>query len=150
MAAAEQSDNEVATEFKRAVQEIRIGSALEDALERAATRINSPDFHWVVTALRIQRRSGGNLAELLITVSKTVRQRADLAREVRALTAEGRLSAYVLIGLPIGLFLFLLATQPGYLAPLWSTPLGWAMSAAGLVMLSTGWLLMKRLIRVDI
>lgn len=150
VAAAEQSDNEVATELKRAVQEIRIGSALEDALDRAATRIDSPDFHWVVTALRIQRRSGGNLAELLITVSKTVRQRADLAREVRALTAEGRLSSYVLMALPIGIFCFLLVTQPGYLTPMWSSTLGLIISAFGLVMLTVGWLLMKRLVRVDI
>ncbi len=150
VAAAEQSDNEVATELKRAVQEIRIGSALEDALDRSATRIASADFHWVVTALRIQRRSGGNLAELLITVSKTVRQRADLAREVRALTAEGRLSSYVLMGLPVGLFLFLLVSQPGYLTPMWSSPLGWAMSGSGLVMLTIGWLLMQRLVKVDI
>ncbi len=150
VAAADQSDNEVATELKRAVQEIRIGAALEDALERAAIRINSADFLWVVTALRIQRRSGGNLAELLITVSKTVRQRADLAREVRALTAEGRMSAYTLMGLPIGLFGFLMITQPSYLTPLWTEPLGWAMSAAAITMLTIGWLLMNRMIKVEI
>ena len=150
VAAADQSDNEVATELKRAVQEIRIGAALEDALERAAIRINSADFLWVVTALRIQRRSGGNLAELLITVSKTVRQRADLAREVKALTAEGRMSAYTLMALPVGLFGFLMITQPSYLTPLWTEPLGWAMSAAALTMLTIGWLLMNRMIKVEI
>lgn len=150
VAAAEQSDNEVSTEFKRAVQEMRIGVPLEDALERAAVRIDSDDFAWVVTALRIQRRSGGNLSQLLITVSKTVRQRAEIAREVKALTAEGRLSTYVLMGLPIGMFVFLLITQPSYLTPLWQTSLGWVISGVGIAMLSIGWVIMNRLVKVDV
>ncbi len=150
VAAAEQADNEVAAELRRALQEVRIGVPIEDALERAAIRIDSADFRWVVTALRIQRRSGGNLAQLLVTVSKTVRQRAELGREVKALTAEGRMSAYVLMALPIGLFLFLLATRPGYLAPLWQTPTGLLLMAIAGAMLLVGWLIMQRMIKVDV
>ena len=150
LSAADQSDSDVSSEFKRAVQEMRIGIPLEDALDRSAARVASADFHWVVTALRIQRRSGGNLAELLVTASKTVRQRAELAREVRALTAEGRMSAYVLMALPIGLFAFLMLTQPGYLAPMWSTPVGWALTAAAVIMLLIGWLLMQKMVKVEV
>ena len=148
--AAEQADSEIATELRRAVQEVRIGVPLEDALDRAAVRMTSADFAWVVTALRIQRRSGGNLSELLITVAKTVRQRAELAREVRALTAEGRISIYVLMALPVGLFSFLLLTQPTYLAPLWSTPLGLALSGTAVAMLLIGWVVMQRLVKVEV
>jgi tight adherence protein B len=150
LAASDQAESEVSTELRRAVQEIRIGSPLEAALDRIADRTSSSDFRWVVTALRIQRKSGGNLAELLITVSHTVRQRAQMGREVAALTAEGRLSAYVLIGLPIVLFAFLMLTQPAYLEPLWQTPLGLMVSGGGIVMLLIGWVLMKRLIKVEV
>ena len=150
VAASDQAESEVSGELRRAVQEIRIGSPLEAALDRIAERMDSADFRWVVTALRIQRKSGGNLAELLITVSHTVRQRAQMGREVAALTAEGRLSAYVLIGLPLVLFAFLMLTQPAYLAPLWQTSAGLMVTAVGVVMLLVGWLLMKRLVQVDV
>lgn len=150
VAASDQSENEVSKELRRAVQEIRIGSPLEAALERIAERMDSSDFTWVVTALRIQRKSGGNLAELLVTVSHTVRQRAQMGREVAALTAEGRLSAYVLIGLPLVLFAFLMLTQPSYLEPMWKTSMGLMMTAVGVVMLLIGWLLMKRMVKVDV
>lgn len=112
--------------------------------------MDSSDFRWVVTALRIQRKSGGNLAELLITVSHTVRQRAQMGREVAALTAEGRLSAYVLIGLPLVLFAFLMLTQPAYLEPLWKTTMGLMITGVGVVMLIVGWLLMKKLVQVEV
>ena len=150
VATCDQADSEVAVELRRAVQEIRIGAPLESALERIAVRMASADFQWVVTALRIQRKSGGNLAELLITVSHTVRQRAQMSREVAALTAEGRLSAYVLIGLPIALFGFLLLTQPTYLEPLYKTTIGITITIIGAVMLLVGWLLMKKLVQVDV
>ena len=120
------------------------------ALTRVAERVDSPDFAWVVNALRIQRRSGGNLAELLSTAARTVRERGQLKREVLALTAEGRLSAYVLIGLPVGLFAFLGLTQPEYIAPLWSTSLGIMLSIVGLAMLAIGWFIMSRMVKVKV
>lgn len=150
VATSDQAESEVSTELRRAVQEIRIGSPLEAALDRIAERMDSSDFRWVVTALRIQRKSGGNLAELLITVSHTVRERAQMSREVAALTAEGRLSSYVLIGLPVVLFVFLMLTQPSYLEPLYSTSMGLMISGVGIGMLLIGWLLMKKLVQVDV
>ena len=150
VAAADQAGTEMSEELRKAIQEIRIGLQLEVALGRVADRVNSPDFAWVVNALRIQRKSGGNLAELLSTAAKTVRERGQLHREVQALTAEGRLSAYVLIGLPIGLFAFLGLTQPGYIEPLWSTSLGIMISIVGLAMLAIGWAIMSRMVKVKI
>jgi tight adherence protein B len=75
---------------------------IEDSLEGVAARMESRDFGWVVMAIRIQREVGGNLAELLLTVAATLREREFLRRHVRALSAEGRLSAYILGGLPPG------------------------------------------------
>lgn len=150
VAAADQAGSEMSDELRKAIQEIRIGLQLEVALGRVAGRVNSEDFAWVVNALRIQRKSGGNLAELLSTAARTVRERGQLHREVQALTAEGRLSAYVLIGLPVGLFAFLGLTQPGYIAPLWTTSMGMVLSVVGLVMLALGWFMMSRMVKVKI
>jgi tight adherence protein B len=87
-------------EFRRALVEARLGVDIEDALDGVAERMSSKDFEWVVMAVRIQRQVGGNLSELLLTVSTTLREREFLRRQVRSLSAEGRLSAYILCGLP--------------------------------------------------
>ena len=92
----------IASEFRRVVIESRLGVTLEDSLEGVAERMQSRDFEWVVMAIRIQREVGGNLAELLLTVAATLREREYLRRHVHALSAEGRLSCYVLGGLPPG------------------------------------------------
>lgn len=147
--AAEQSDGAAAHQMRRAIQEIRIGLPLEVALDRVAERMASKDFAWVVTALRIQRKSGGNLSELLTTAARTVRERAEIRREVLTLTAEGRLSANVMIVMPIGMFFYLLATQPDYIEPLWTTPVGRMLSALGVMLLVLGWFVMQRLVKVD-
>ena len=90
----------IPSEFRRVVIETRLGVTLEDSLEGVAERMESRDFGWVVMAIRIQRKVGGNLAELLLTVAATLREREYLRRHVAALSAEGRLSGYVLGGLP--------------------------------------------------
>ena len=92
----------IASEFRRVVIESRLGVTLEDSLEGVAERMQSRDFEWVVMAIRIQREVGGNLAELLLTVAATLREREYLRRHVHALSAEGRLSCYILGGLPPG------------------------------------------------
>ena len=90
----------IASEFKRVLVESRLGVPLEDALEGVAQRFDSKDFAWVVMAIRIQRQVGGNLAELFETVAATMREREYVRRQVAALAAEGKLSAWVLGGLP--------------------------------------------------
>ena len=102
------------SEFKRVLVETRLGVSLEDALEGVAERFDSKDFAWVVMAIRIQRQVGGNLAELLDTVAATMREREYLRRQVAALAAEGKLSAFVLAGLPPGFLLYLLLTNRDY------------------------------------
>ena len=107
----------IASEFRRVVVESRLGVTLEDSLEGVAQRMQSKDFEWVVMAIRIQRQVGGNLAELLLTVAATLREREYLRRHVKALSAEGRLSAYILGGLPPVFLIYLTPVQAGLRAP---------------------------------
>ncbi len=100
------------SEFRRALVEARLGVEIEDALEGVAERMESVDFKWVVMAIRIQREVGGNLAELLNSVADTIREREYLERQVLALSAEGRLSVWILGGLPPGFMLYLLVANP--------------------------------------
>ena len=131
----------IASEFRRVVVESRLGVTLEDSLEGVAQRMESKDFEWVVMAIRIQRQVGGNLAELLLTVAATLREREYLRRHVKALSAEGRLSAYILGGLPPAFLLYLTLSKPDYVHPLWTTPIGWIMCIGMAVLLGVGVLL---------
>jgi tight adherence protein B len=117
-AVAQESQEPTGREFNRALNEIRLGEPIGDSLRRIAIRMASTDFEWVVQATEIQTEVGGNLAEVLASASDTVLARSRLRREVRALTAEGRISAIVLISLPFALFGFLWATNREYLDPL--------------------------------
>jgi tight adherence protein B len=139
-----------AKEFSRALAETRIGAELEDSLERLADRLDSVNLRWTTMAVRIQRQVGGNLAETLRTTATTLRERESLRREVRALSAEGRLSAYILVALPIGVFGFMLKANRDYVALLWTTPLGWLMSGAGLLALGIGVAWMKSVVKVEV
>src|SRR5690606_1087964 len=140
----------MASEFKRVLVETRLGVTLEDAMEGITERFESKDFGWIVMAIKIQRQVGGNLAELLDTVAGTIREREYMRRQVDALAAEGKISAYVIGGLPpvFGPYLFL--TQPGYLNPMFNTPIGIAMLVGGAAMLAVGAFWMSRLIKVEI
>ncbi len=108
-------------ELRRVVTEARLGRPLEEALDGVAERMASPDFAWAVMAIRIQREVGGNLSELLLTVAETMIQRERLRRDVAALTAEGRMSAYILIALPIGLGAVMFVMNKDYTSKLLTT-----------------------------
>jgi len=140
----------MAAEIGKALAESRLGVPVETTLEGVAERMDSKDFGWVVMAIRVQREVGGNLAGVLTTVSATMRERAMLRRHVRALSAEGRLSAYILLGLPVSLALFMLAFRREYLEPLYTTGLGFALIAAALVLMSVGSFAMSRLVKVEV
>ncbi len=102
-AVSQEVEDPMGHELRRVVTESRLGRPLEESLDGVAERMDSADFSWAVMAIRIQREVGGNLSELLLTVADTMTQRERLRRDVRALTAEGRMSAIVLGLLPIGL-----------------------------------------------
>jgi tight adherence protein B len=140
----------IAGEFRRVVIETRLGVTLEDSMEGVAERMSSRDFEWVVMAIRIQREVGGNLAELLLTVAATLREREYLRRHVRALSAEGRLSCYVLGGLPPGFLLYLTLSKPDYVHPLYSTPIGWILMTVTVLLLVVGMFWMTKVSKVDV
>jgi tight adherence protein B len=139
-----------AKEFSRALAETRIGATLEDALDHLAERMGSVNLTWTTMAIRIQREVGGNLAETLRTTATTLREREELKRHVRGLSAEGRLSAYILMALPIGLFIFLYSTNRPYISLLWSGPIGWAMLAAGSLAMIAGYFWMNSVVKVEV
>jgi tight adherence protein B len=140
----------MAGEFRRALIESRLGVDIEDALNGVAARMRSDDFRWVVMAVRIQRQVGGNLAELMLTVAGTLREREYLRRQVQTLSAEGRLSAWVLGGLPPTFMLYLVLTQRSYVAPMFHTALGWAMLALAGMLLAVGSFWMSKTVKVDV
>jgi tight adherence protein B len=140
----------ISTEFNRALVETRLGVPVEDALETVADRMRSKDWAWVVMAIRIQREVGGNLAELLVTVATTLRERARLRRQVQTLSAEGRLSAWILGGLPVVFTLYLLVSRPSYILTLTHEVLGWIMIVSGIVLMTVGALWMKKIVDVEV
>ncbi|MGD9959682.1 type II secretion system F family protein [Nocardioides sp.] len=140
----------VTSEFKRVLVEARLGVTLEDALAGVSERMQSKDFSWVVMAIKIQREVGGNLAELLTTVAATLREREYLRRQVASLSAEGRLSAWVLGGLPPVFMVYLLLTNGDYVKPMFKEPIGWGMLGIALVLLFTGILWMNKVIKVKV
>jgi tight adherence protein B len=140
----------IATEFSRALLEVRLGASAEDALGGVAARLRSRDLAWVVMAIHIQREVGGNLAELLRSVADTLRERDFLRRHVRALSAEGRLSAWILGCLPPMIALALLVLRPEYVRPLFTDALGITLVAFGLVLLGLGVFWMSRIVRVEV
>lgn len=140
----------IAGELYRALAETRLGVPLEDALDTVAERMRSRDFHWVVMAVRIQRDVGGNLAEVLTTVAATLRERERLRRQVRVLSAEGRLSALVISLLPVVFIVIAVLARPTYLRPLYTTAFGGLMlvTASALFVVGVFWL--RRVTRVEV
>jgi len=149
-AIARDASEPAAKEFSRALAETRIGSDVGESLDRMAERMDSDNMRWTSMAITIQRQVGGNLAETLRTTAKTLREREELHRHVRALSAEGRLSAYILIGLPIGLFLYMLKINYDYVSMLWTRPMGWMMLAFGIVAMGLGIFWMRKVVEVEV
>jgi Flp pilus assembly protein TadB len=146
----DEADEPTAGEFGRVLTATRMGASLPEALAEAADRIGSPDLDWTVTAVTVQQRTGGKLAEILRVVARTMRDRSEVQRELKALTAEGRLSAYILGGLPFALAGFLLLANPAYLAPLVTDPLGVMLLVGSGALMLCGFAWMRRVVRVEV
>ncbi|MFJ6535337.1 type II secretion system F family protein [Paenarthrobacter sp. NPDC091711] len=147
-AVAQEAQSPTREEFARIVGEVRLGRDLRDALLDAASRLHSEDFLWTTQAVEIHREVGGDLAEVLDHVAETIRERAQIKGQVRALSAEGRLSAYVLIALPTGMFLYLSVFNGSYIQPLFSNPVGWIMLVVAVVLLLVGSFWLSRVVKI--
>jgi tight adherence protein B len=135
-------------EFARVVNETRIGRDLGDALNLTAARMRSDDFRWIAEAVAINQEAGGNLSDVLDQAGKTIRERNEIRRQVKALSAEGRMSALVLLLLPVGVFLLVSLFRPGYFAPLFTSVLGIAAIVAAVILMTVGSLWMRVAVRV--
>lgn len=149
-AVAKDAAEPAAKEFSRALAETRIGADVSGSLDRMALRMDSENMRWTAMAIEIQRTVGGNLAETLRTTAKTLREREELTRHVKALSAEGRLSAYILIALPIGIFLYMMQVNRAYVELLWTRPMGYAMLGFGLISLGIGVVWMRKVVDVKV
>lgn len=144
-----QETQPLGVEMARALAQTKIGVSVEDALDQVADRMDCPDLRWVVMTIRIQREVGGNLADVIETTMETMRERSRLRRHIRALSAEGRLSAQVLIALPILLAAGLLIFRADYLAPMLESPLGVLLLVFGAGSVAVGWFWISRMIRIE-
>ncbi len=134
-------------ECGRVLRDNRLGRPMGEALRRMANRVGSEDLDMVVNTLEIQRQLGGNMAVLLNKLEQTLRERAELQEEIKALTAQQRFSAVLIFLLPILLAVFLLITNPDYLKPLVEEPLGRYLLAAAVIAQLLGLLVMRRFMK---
>lgn len=148
--AADEQHGEVGRQMRRVLAETQVSARLDDALLACADRMDNDDLRWTVTAMTVQREVGGNLSTILEGAAATIRGRRALAREVRTLSAEGRLSAYVLIALPLGVLTFLFLFRREYIAQLWTDPLGIAMLIVLAVLFTIGWFWMRAIVRIRV
>ncbi|WP_022921501.1 type II secretion system F family protein [Ornithinimicrobium pekingense] len=145
---AAELDEPGATEVTRIVNQVRVGRDLGEAVEAAAERMDSDDFRWVAQAIAIHRQVGGNLAEVLDGVSGTIRERGQIRRQVKALAAEGKMSAIILLALPFVVLLALMVLNPTYIGSLTSHVLGYILIATGAVLMTIGALWLRKAIEV--
>ena len=149
-AVSQEAPDPTAREFQRVLNEIRLGRSASEALQDSARRMESLDFDWVVLAFTIQREVGGNLAEVLQTTSETMLNRGRLRREMRALTAEGRISAVVLGSTPFVLFGFLYLGNRNYLEPMLDSRVGVLSIGMAMVLLALGLVWLSRIIKIEV
>jgi tight adherence protein B len=137
-------------EYRRVLAENRLGRDLTDALSAMARRTGSEDFEWVVGAIDINRHAGGDLAAILDRVIDTIRARERIRGQVKALTAEGRMSGVVMASLPPGVLLFISVSNPHYLDGFTKTgPLGWALLVVAGLLLGMGVIVLKKMTKLE-
>lgn len=145
---AEEMPAPTSEEFQQVIREVALGFSLNEALERLGERMANEELNMVVTAVRIQSEVGGSLAEVLENIVDTIEERVRLEGEVRALTAQQRMSALIITGLPFFLALVISLVNPEYLMPLFAPEWRW-LPLLALAMMLVGQLVMRRLLRID-
>jgi tight adherence protein B len=138
------------TEFDKTLAEINFGASVPDALKNLARRVDCTDLHFFVIAILIQRETGGNLAEIAENIANLIRKRFELQDRVRALSAEGKLSAIILFALPFFLALAISVLNPKYLGVLFTDPIGRSMVGVAAVIMVTGALVIKKMIHIRV
>jgi tight adherence protein B len=147
----------ISIEFSRVIREVNLGLPFEQALENMVRRVRSDDLELMATAIAIQHQVGGNLAEILDSIAFTIRERIRIKGEIRTLTAQQRLSGYVVAGLPIGLAAFLFVAAPGFMDPMFDSrasliglPAGVIILMLGGVMMFIGFMIIRRIVDIEV
>jgi tight adherence protein B len=147
----------ITTEFSRVIREVNLGLPFEQALENMVRRVRSDDLELMATAISIQHSVGGNLAEILDSIAFTIRERIRIKGEIRVLTAQQRLSGYVVALLPVGILIFLWVAAPNFLAPMFDPsvdiaglPAGAVIMAFGGIMMFMGFILIRRIVDIEV
>ena len=147
---AEEMPAPICKEFARVYDEQNLGIPLEEALKGMCDRVPNLDLRFFVTSVAIQRQTGGDLAEILDRIGHVIRERFKILGQVKALTAEGRLSGIVLIAMPIGLFLLMMWMKPDYIQLLWTDPMGVKMSIGAIVLVLIGAYAIKKIVDIKV
>ena len=144
----------IASEFRRVVQEVGLGLTTEAALANLMRRVPSDDLDLMITAINIQHEVGGNLSQILESIAHTIRERVRIKGEIQTLTAQGRISGYVITALPVGLAIFLSVINPGYMAPMFTPalpPQGWiCLPICSGSMIVAGYFAIMKIVDIDI
>jgi tight adherence protein B len=147
---ADEMPEPVGPEFKKAFDQQNFGLPVKEALNQLAERVNLLDVRFFVTAVTIQRETGGNLAEILDNLAHVVRERFKILRQVRVHTAHGRFTGYVLLALPAALAIALSYINPEFMGPLFREPLGQMMIVVGLVLQTIGFFWIRQVIKIEV
>ncbi|WML59150.1 type II secretion system F family protein [Neobacillus sp. PS2-9] len=137
-------------EFDRVVRQVALGMPMEEVFEELVKRVPNKELEVVVRAILAQRKSGGNLAELLETMEETIRGRVRILEELNTLTAQGKMSSWIITLLPVGLGLYLSLVNREYFGPMLEHPLGWAMLFICGVSIMIGWIFIQKIIRIEV
>ena len=140
----------VASEFRKLFEEQKFGLPVRDALMNLAERVPLVDVKFFVTAVMLQRETGGNLAEILDNLSYVIRERFKIMRQVRVYTAQGRLTMMLLMGLPPVIVITMLTTSPAFIRPLFADPIGHFLVVAGIVLQTLGYFVIRKIIQIQV
>lgn len=139
----------IASEFKRVVREVGLGLSAQDALNNLLRRLPSDDLDLLITAINIQYEVGGNLAQILDTISHTIRERVRIKGEIAVLTAQGRISGYIISCLPIALGVIVTLINPAYMNPMWGWP--WVMMpVCGGILIFIGFMIIRKIVNIEV
>jgi tight adherence protein B len=147
---AQQLPNPIAAEFHRVTQEIGLGLHYEAALNNMLRRVPSDDLDLMITAVNIQGKVGGNLAEILDTIGHTIRERVRIKGEIRVLTAQQMISGYILTGLPVVLGLVLYLINKTYIGRMFTDPCGWIMLGLAAIMIFGGFMIIRKIVNIEV
>lgn len=149
-AVAEEMGPPISVEFGRVVREVQLGITLEQSLDNMLRRITSDDLDMMITAIKVQREVGGNLAEVLDSISYTIRERVRIKGEIQALTSYGRGAGNLLSALPIILSVVIYLISPNFMSQLFSDPCGWIMIGVSILGIILGYLIIRKIVNIDV